>query len=100
MLQRKACRRSHFSHGSSVADIDGDGDIDIWVNNLGCSSGILSYLLQNDGTFRDETNNRLPSQSTVGVGGFGRSGDIDGDHLADLLVNLSAPDFATEVKGF
>jgi len=39
-----------FSHGSSTADIDRDGDIDIWVNNLGCSERIESYLLENDGS--------------------------------------------------
>lgn len=38
-----------FSHGSSAADFDGDGDIDILVNNLGCGSGVASYLLRNDG---------------------------------------------------
>ena len=38
-----------FSHGSSAADFDGDGDIDILVNNLGCGSGVNSYLLHNDG---------------------------------------------------
>jgi hypothetical protein len=28
---------SDFSHGSSAADVDGDGDVDIWVNNLGAN---------------------------------------------------------------
>ena len=44
---------SDFSHGSSIADFDGDGDIDIWVNNLGGSplySPDFSYLMNNDGT--------------------------------------------------
>lgn len=39
-----------FSHGSSAADIDGDNDIDIWVNNLGCNNGPPSYLLENNGS--------------------------------------------------
>jgi len=41
-----------FSHGSSVADFDGDGDVDIWVNNVGASNlqyPTFSYLLHNDG---------------------------------------------------
>ncbi|MGB0865691.1 MAG: FG-GAP repeat domain-containing protein [Granulosicoccaceae bacterium] len=41
--------RFDFSHGSSIADIDADGDLDIWVTNLGCGTTILGYLLRNDG---------------------------------------------------
>lgn len=40
------------SHGSSVADVDLDGDIDIWVTNLGCVASGRSYLMKNDGTGR------------------------------------------------
>jgi hypothetical protein len=43
---------SDFTHGSSVADFDRDGDVDIWVNNLGGSllyNPEFSYLLDNDG---------------------------------------------------
>lgn len=40
---------SDFSHGSSAADVDGDGDIDVWVNNLGGGEA-PSYLLLNDGS--------------------------------------------------
>lgn len=35
-----------FSHGSSAADVDGDGDIDIWVNNIHPAA----YLMLNDGS--------------------------------------------------
>ena len=38
-----------FSHGSSVADVDGDGDMDVWVNNLGGGEA-PSYLMLNDGS--------------------------------------------------
>ena len=40
---------SDFSHGSSVADVDGDGDIDVWVNNFGGGEA-PSYLMLNDGS--------------------------------------------------
>jgi len=39
-----------FSHGSSAADVDLDGDIDIFVANLGCVSTIGSYLMKNNGS--------------------------------------------------
>ncbi|MFC1796687.1 FG-GAP repeat domain-containing protein [Pseudomonadota bacterium] len=39
-----------FSHGSSAADVDLDGDIDIYVVNLGCVSTLGSYLMKNNGS--------------------------------------------------
>jgi Ca2+-binding RTX toxin-like protein len=41
-----------FSHGSVAADFDGDGDIDLYVSNLGEDDGHSSYLLLNDGAGR------------------------------------------------
>ena len=38
-----------FSHGSVAADFDGDGDIDLYINNLGDDEFHVSYLLLNDG---------------------------------------------------
>jgi len=38
------------SHGSSLADIDLDGDIDIFVANQGCESTIGSYMMKNNGS--------------------------------------------------
>jgi FG-GAP-like repeat len=92
-----------FVQGSFVLDINQDGLDDLVLADASLSASGSSrrhqILISNgDGTFRDETNSRLPPQSTVGFGPFVRTGDIDGDHLADLLSILSAPGFATEIK--
>ncbi len=66
---------------AASGDIDGDGDVDLYVTNLGRDT-----LLRNDGdfTFTDITN-----EAGLGCGGLGASaaffdGDLDGD--LDLIV--------------
>jgi hypothetical protein len=56
----------------------------------------LQLLISNgDGTFRDETNARLPVQSSTGIHAPDVSvGDINSDGLPDLLVSLFSPDFS------
>lgn len=97
-----------FSHGSTAADIDGDGDIDIWVNNLGCDNGPPSYLLENDGdgvftivangpVFMDEpipsvllgANDRLPGDYINSYWSTFVDADNDGDQ--DLYVSITDP---------
>jgi len=39
-----------FGHGSSFGDLDSDGDLDIFVNNLGDDDNNVSYILENSGT--------------------------------------------------
>jgi hypothetical protein len=41
---------SGFSHSADAADIDGDGDLDIFVGNLGGGDGTGPEILLNDGT--------------------------------------------------
>jgi hypothetical protein len=68
-----------FGQGVAVADVDNDGDEDVYVTNYGRS---LLYRNHGDGTF---------SSSTVGVehDGWGTSaafGDIDNDGYLDLYA--------------
>ncbi len=89
-----------FSHNSTTGDFDGDGDVDIYVNNLGSTGGFESYLLLNDGSAKftlvdnfPEANNRFDSLPFGGHGTYGviafdtdNDGDIDIFHSgrADL----------------
>lgn len=99
---------SDFSHGGTVGDFDEDGDLDIWVNNLG-GSGLFepwwAYLLHNDGTGRftvaasisDELgsppdfnyNGILPDGHIFGVNQWSLAIDADGDGDLDLNWNRS-----------
>ena len=69
------------SYSQTVADIDGDGDSDLLVNNSG-----QSRLLINDGSgvFDDQTSSRLPAlDDTLIDADFG---DVDGDGDLDLAL--------------
>jgi len=97
-----------FSHGCSVADFDGDGDVDIWVNNLG--TGVtqyptVAYLMHNDGeghftvvadlVNEDSLENdgipvvgRSPilPEGTYRQGSWSKAIDVDGDGDMDLQL--------------
>jgi len=71
-----------------LADIDGDGDLDIFFGNVHLTKGAPAQnrLLINDGTgaFSDETDRRLPSDiDTTMDGDFI---DVDGDGDLDLAT--------------
>jgi FG-GAP-like repeat len=90
-----------YSHGCAAADVDGDGDIDIWVNNHGPGTGgrIEAYLMLNNGIAQFTIvaqagpglfaphvgfNGRLPEGFYGGT--ITNFADIDNDGDADLIM--------------
>ena len=76
------------SFHAAFGDVDGDGDLDILVGNVGSNgSGEQNRLLINDGAgvFTDETAVRLPA--LAGITLSVALNDLDGDTDLDIVVN-------------
>ncbi|MBT5701949.1 MAG: VCBS repeat-containing protein, partial [Gammaproteobacteria bacterium] len=81
-----------FSHGSDFGDVDGDGDLDLFINNLGDDEGNPSYLLLNDGTgsfsqIPNDTAGKFFDSSALNKNGpFSLILDMDGDGDNDIFT--------------
>lgn len=96
-----------YSHWSSAGDVEGDGDIDIFVCNIAGDQSspngdTSSYFLINsgDGHFA-RSDARLPAQIESGYQQFTSSllFDADGDGDKDLLLGMWGPQAALQNTG-
>ncbi len=74
-----------YHYNPAACDVDGDGDLDIWIDNMG--PGYSEQLLINagDGTFTDETNSRVSGNGDDDDNGV-VCADIDNDGDMDAVV--------------
>ncbi|PRQ05454.1 FG-GAP repeat protein [Enhygromyxa salina] len=90
---------SNFHYNIAPCDVDGDGDLDLWIDNIG--GGFREQLLINDGAgnFSDETDARVdgnPGEDDNGV--ICVDIDDDGDFDA-VVVSLGTPERLLENDG-
>lgn len=83
---RAGIARETATYDASIADIDGDGRLDIYVGNHGTGAVLLRN--QGDGTFRDILpGSGLDPKGDQHGAGFG---DFDSDGAVDLYVSVGA----------
>jgi hypothetical protein len=86
-------------YNAAPCDVDGDGDLDLWVDNIG--GGYTEQLQINDGSgnFTDETAARVSGNPGADDNGV-VCADIDGDgDLDGVVVSLSGPERFLENDG-
>lgn len=76
---------NNFHYGPSVCDVDGDGDLDIWIDNIGGS--FHEQLLINDGSgnFTDQTSTRVSGNVSSDDNGV-YCVDVDNDGDFDAVI--------------
>src|SRR5262249_37946335 len=82
---RKPEAGSQFHYGPVACDVDGDGDLDLWIDNTG--PNYTEQLLINDGkgNFTDETAARVTGNPSADDNGLACI-DIDGDGDFDIAI--------------
>ena len=80
----------------AVADLNGDGNLDVAVANYGTAAAAVGVLLgKGDGTLQPVVNYAFPDNLVY----FITIADVNGDHIPDLLVPNYAPAFVSVMLG-
>lgn len=76
-----------FTHSTAVADIDGDGDVDIFVGNIAWKPSMeMPYFLINNGQGVFTSRNLFQSDDSAGVYTASEFADLDGDGAPELIL--------------
>jgi hypothetical protein len=88
-----------------VADIDKDGDLDIWVESTGSKNMTSHFMINNNGEFQVDLNNRIsreflfgPLSSDYYRYGMARFIDVNDDGFVDLAAGQIRDNDVTHVN--
>jgi hypothetical protein len=86
------------------ADIDGDGDLDFWVESTGSRNITSHVLVNNGGTFSIDINHRVPEDTLFGPGlndywryGHAEFLDLNSDGAPDLVLGQIRDNHITHI---
>jgi MYXO-CTERM domain-containing protein len=93
---------SEYHYNASLCDVDGDGDLDLWTDNMGPNYTEQLQINNGTGTFTDETAARVdgnPSADDNGVTcvDYDHDGDLDG--IVAALCFGNCPSSSREERG-
>jgi len=90
-------QQSTFTHSAAAADIDGDGDIDLYVGNTWGQTDLDPQILLNDGSGGFTlAENRLPPLVDLNQNGYTTCefSDVDNDGSQDLILGDAGDDIS------